>query len=95
MRPARFQVIIFGPPFSVSYETLHLAWILYEYFITFDQEVAAVWQRKLTGPSVLLLLERWSLLLQSVMNVIPPYRSDISKVIRLSRFPLACSSRFV
>ena len=56
--------------------------VAYEYIITFDQEVAQVWMRKLTATSFLLLSTRWIMVLGSLMNIIP---SEPKKCKRFSR----------
>ncbi|KIP02560.1 hypothetical protein PHLGIDRAFT_122368 [Phlebiopsis gigantea 11061_1 CR5-6] len=47
------------------------ALVAYEYFITFDQEVATVWKRKLTATSVLLLLTRWTMITTQILTYVP------------------------
>ena len=49
----------------------HIALIYYEYIITFYQEVATVWRRRLTLTSLLLLSTRYVLLLSTVWILIP------------------------
>ncbi|GJE99240.1 hypothetical protein PsYK624_154900 [Phanerochaete sordida] len=44
--------------------------IVYELLITFDQEVSAVWQKKITATSLLLLSTRWIMLLNSILTCI-------------------------
>ena len=45
--------------------------IVYEYIITFDQEVATVWQRKFTLTSILLLSTRYALVLLEILALLP------------------------
>ncbi|GJE99243.1 hypothetical protein PsYK624_154930 [Phanerochaete sordida] len=44
---------------------------VYEFIITFDQEVAVVWSRKLTATSILLLALRWLMVLGPLLQTIP------------------------
>ncbi|EKM52175.1 uncharacterized protein PHACADRAFT_212745 [Phanerochaete carnosa HHB-10118-sp] len=44
---------------------------LYEYTITFRQEVEIVWKRQPTLASGLLLITRWSLVIGSIMLTLP------------------------
>ncbi len=43
--------------------------VFYEYVISFDDEVRLVWRRKITGASVIFFLNRYLLVLQSVITV--------------------------
>lgn len=43
---------------------------IYEYLATLDQEVATIWQRKLTWYSALLLFNRWTMVLQGLFNTV-------------------------
>lgn len=45
--------------------------VLYEFIITFDQEVAVVWRRKFTATSLLLLGIRWLMILSPISEIIP------------------------
>jgi hypothetical protein len=45
--------------------------IVYEYAITFAQEVAVVWQRKFSFVSLLLIYTRWTLLLEALFLMLP------------------------
>ena len=51
--------------------TLDAGLVAYEYIITFDQEVAQVWMRKLTATSFLLLSTRWIMVLSPLIGIIP------------------------
>jgi hypothetical protein len=44
---------------------------VYEYAITFAQEVAVVWQRKFSFVSLLLISTRWTLLLEALFLMLP------------------------
>lgn len=46
--------------------------VVYEYLITLDREVAAVWKRKFTATSMLLLSVRWVMLLIQIIDWLPP-----------------------
>lgn len=47
---------------------------MYEFFITFDQEIITVWSRgwKLSFGSLLLVSTRWSLILSAITGFIQP-----------------------
>ena len=51
--------------------TLPLALVLYEYLITFPEEIRLVWKRPWTLVSVLLLSVRWNMVLNSLLDFIP------------------------
>lgn len=53
----------------------------YEYAITFDEEVRCVWKRRISGASVLFILNRYIMLVASLANIVnfipfPAIRSD-------------------
>ncbi|EKM56292.1 uncharacterized protein PHACADRAFT_207573 [Phanerochaete carnosa HHB-10118-sp] len=50
----------------VAYSVLCL--VIYEYGVTLDQEISAVWRRKFTVTSVLLLTTRWLMILGPILN---------------------------
>ena len=56
-----------------------VAFILYEYLITFDLEVQLFWKRQLTGAGILFLLNRY-LLLTNVLFAISPALPQVSHV---------------
>ncbi|PCH35966.1 hypothetical protein WOLCODRAFT_28241 [Wolfiporia cocos MD-104 SS10] len=43
--------------------------VVYEHIITFDLEVLAIWRYRMTGPTILLLFNRYVLLLTAMSNV--------------------------
>jgi hypothetical protein len=45
--------------------------VLYEYVITFEQEVSTIWKRRFTATSILLLSTRWVLVLSQIVPFIP------------------------
>lgn len=45
--------------------------VVYEFVITLDQEIAAVWRRKFTATSMLLLSTRWLMLLYPILAILP------------------------
>lgn len=47
---------------------IFLALTFYEYAITFSQEVATVWRRRLTATSILLITTRWTLVLNAALS---------------------------
>ena len=51
--------------------TLPLVLILYEYLITFPDEIRLVWKRPWTLASVLLLSVRWNMVVNSLVDFIP------------------------
>ena len=51
--------------------TLNTGATVYEYIITFDQEVSQVWSRKPTATSFLLLSTRWVIVLTQVIGLVP------------------------
>lgn len=53
---------------------------IYEYLVTFNMEVAIVWQRRKTAMSVLLLSIRWVMLLNGALAVVPPVMSSTEYV---------------
>ena len=46
-----------------------LAWIVFEYILTFTDEVQLFWRRKLTGATALFLVNRYTLLLYFLIFV--------------------------
>ena len=49
--------------------------LLYEYVITFDQEIAVVWKRKFNLASLLLLAARWTMMWGPLAGHTPSTRS--------------------
>ncbi|GJE98353.1 hypothetical protein PsYK624_145810 [Phanerochaete sordida] len=54
----------------------YIAWSLfalavYEYVVTFDQEVVCVWRRKFSATSLLLLSTRWVMVLYQATGILP------------------------
>lgn len=47
------------------------AMILYEYFITFDDEIRTVWKKPWTLASALLLSVRWNMFVSSILIFVP------------------------
>ncbi|KIP05716.1 hypothetical protein PHLGIDRAFT_486379 [Phlebiopsis gigantea 11061_1 CR5-6] len=45
--------------------------LLYEYVITFDNEISIIWKKQWTFPAILLLLVRWNMILQGVSEFSP------------------------
>ncbi|EKM56312.1 uncharacterized protein PHACADRAFT_92217, partial [Phanerochaete carnosa HHB-10118-sp] len=45
--------------------------VVYEYIITFNQEVAVIWRRKFSLASVLLITTRWIMVLGPILNTTP------------------------
>ncbi|EKM48194.1 uncharacterized protein PHACADRAFT_214913 [Phanerochaete carnosa HHB-10118-sp] len=55
---------------EISYGVLAL--VVYEYLITFDQEVAIVWRRKITLTSAFLVILRWAMVVNAIIaNIVP------------------------
>lgn len=50
--------------------TASSALAVYEYIVTIDQEVSAVWKRPVSAASVLLVSIRWAVLLQALTAVL-------------------------
>ena len=48
------------------------AFSFYDYVITFEREVEAVWQREFSTASVLIIAVRWVIFLQAIASQIPP-----------------------
>ncbi|GJE98350.1 hypothetical protein PsYK624_145780 [Phanerochaete sordida] len=61
-----------------------LALVAYEYVVTFDQEVACVWQRKFSAASLLLLSTRWVMLLYQIAAIIPRSQSKSDAAVQCS-----------
>lgn len=76
---------------------------LYEYLITFEQEITAVWHRKMNVSSALLLSVRWTMVGYAILYVVPGdsvvsalkkwYRSRML-MISLDRSTCMCSTLF-
>ena len=49
----------------------HAGLVIYEYVISFDQEIMHVWTRKLTATSFLLLSTRWVMVLIQILDLVP------------------------
>lgn len=47
------------------------ALIAYEHVITFHQEVTVMWKRKWTGATVLFMMNRYLLLVATLLNALP------------------------
>jgi hypothetical protein len=45
--------------------------VVYEYVITFDQEVSTIWKRRFIATSILLLSTRWVLVLYQIVPFMP------------------------
>ena len=61
-------------PFSIIHNsklTWWLALILYEYLITFDEEVQYIWKTRITLIAVLLLSVRWVMVLLAIFYAAP------------------------
>ncbi|KIP03869.1 hypothetical protein PHLGIDRAFT_121223 [Phlebiopsis gigantea 11061_1 CR5-6] len=56
------------------------ALVVYEYVITFEQELAVVWRRKFTLVSLLLIVIRWTLLVEAVFLVLPQPSEDVVSI---------------
>ncbi|GJE85093.1 hypothetical protein PsYK624_011700 [Phanerochaete sordida] len=52
-------------------ESAIAALVLYDYLITFGQEVYTVWQRRFSIVSFLIATSRWALLIQAITTLIP------------------------
>lgn len=61
------------------------AWLVWEYVITFDREVALVWSRKVNSASMLFLLNRYIMLVQFAVQL--PLSFTISDEVRLTHSP--------
>lgn len=48
-----------------------VAFILYDHLITFGQEVRAVWQRKFSAVSLLIVSTRWALVIHAIIVLLP------------------------
>ncbi|KIP06042.1 hypothetical protein PHLGIDRAFT_73255, partial [Phlebiopsis gigantea 11061_1 CR5-6] len=46
--------------------------LAYEYIITFDQELSAIWRRKFNATSLLFITVRWTMLFNAALLSIPP-----------------------
>lgn len=46
------------------------ALLFYDYFLTFDKEIQLFWNRKLTGPSVIFYLNRYSMLVNAIAVIL-------------------------
>lgn len=51
--------------------------VVYEYFVTFDQEVTQVWMRKPTATSFLLLSTRWIMLVFEIVSALHPSHAGV------------------
>ena len=51
--------------------TLDTGLVVYEYIITFNQEVAQVWKRRPTATALLLLSTRWIMVLGPLIDILP------------------------
>lgn len=47
------------------------ALVAYEYLLTFYDEVKAIWRRKITGASVLFIVNRYVLIITIVLQILP------------------------
>lgn len=57
------------PRYKVDLQNcIFLALTFYEYAITFSQEIATVWRRRLTATSILLITTRWTLVLNAALS---------------------------
>ena len=71
-----------------------VAFVAFEYLITFDQEVNLFWKRKITGATILFFFNRYIVLLLYVMNI--SGSGSLSKSVQVSlpacgTFPIASS----
>ena len=48
----------------------HPALVLYEICITIEDEVALVWQRRVTATTILFIMNRWALIIPVVYNLL-------------------------
>ena len=55
-----------------GYFSADVALVLYEYMVTFDREITAVWKRPWNATSILLLSVRWAMVLNQVLLWINP-----------------------
>ncbi|KAJ8455327.1 hypothetical protein ONZ51_g12509 [Trametes cubensis] len=65
--------------FSLAYNSVDLAafvFVLYEYLITFDDEVECVWRRKFTWARLILILNRYIALLLFLLSITPLIPAD-------------------
>ena len=51
------------------------AWTVWEYIITFGDEVEVFWTRRVTATSLIFLLNRWALLVGTVLSL-PSFTSS-------------------
>lgn len=65
---SRFYVLPYSSP---RIRAVVLALVAYEYLTTFDQEVTTVWKRKLTATSALLLVTRWTMIINQILAYLP------------------------
>ena len=52
--------------------------VLYEYLITVDRELQAVWQRRWTATSLLLLSTRWVMVVNAIVELFPVASLNVS-----------------
>ena len=67
------------PTTSAAHFSAHVspALVFYEYVITFEQELAVVWRRKFTLVSLLLIVVRWTLLVEAIILALPQPSEDV------------------
>ena len=46
--------------------------VLYEYLITLDGEFSAVWNKKASATSILLISVRWNMVFGAILNLVTP-----------------------
>lgn len=65
-----------------------LVLIVYEYVITFGDEVVTVWKRKMNATSLLLISVRWAMLFNAILMHIPAKASTCQGVAILTTIPV-------
>ncbi|EKM60202.1 uncharacterized protein PHACADRAFT_84901, partial [Phanerochaete carnosa HHB-10118-sp] len=60
---------------------------VFEYLILLDQEVVAVWRRKFTATSLLLLAFRWVMVLGPLVNIVPSYAQVWCEYVDIREWP--------
>ena len=68
---------------------LFLALVVYEYLITFDREIAVVWNRRWTATSALLVFVRWTMVLGQLAGWLG-VRPDVCTILISKDAPLTC-----
>ncbi|GJE93847.1 hypothetical protein PsYK624_100110 [Phanerochaete sordida] len=65
-----------------------LVLIVYEYVITFGDEVHTVWNRKMNATSLLLISVRWMMLFNAILMHVPAHASDCKDISILTTIPV-------